>query len=99
MTHEAAQRDSLSLALPGIDSHRLDVRLLAPIDLAVSKLARFSDQDRSDILSLALHQDVHAAPLRLRAQEALAGYVGSVDRIRGSIEVACRILEGYRRLV
>jgi hypothetical protein len=96
--HEDAQKDSLSLTLPGVDAQRLDVRLLAPVDLAVSKLSCFSAQDRNDIVSLARHQHVRAAPLRLRAQQALAGYVGSTERIRGSIELACRILEDYRRL-
>lgn len=97
LMHEDAQQDSLSLALPGVDTGRLDVRLLAPVDLAVSKFSRFSTQDRSDLLSLARHQQVRAAPLRLRAEEALAGYVGSVERIRGSIDIACRILDDRER--
>jgi hypothetical protein len=34
-----------------------------------------------------------SAALRQRALEALAGHVGSVDRVRGSIEAVCRIVE------
>lgn len=98
LMHEDAQQDSLPLALPGVDAQRLDVRLLAPVDLAVSKLSRFSAQDRIDIVSLARHQDVRAAPLRLRAEQALAGYVGSIERLRGSIDIACRILEDHERV-
>lgn len=98
LMHEDAQQDSVPLALSGIDAKILDVRLLTPIDLAVSKLSRFSAQDRDDIVSLARHQHVRAAALRSRAEDALTGYVGSIDRIRGSIELACRILEDYARI-
>jgi hypothetical protein len=97
LMHEDAQADSLPLSLHGISAARLDVRLLAPLDLAVSKLSRFSQQDRNDILSLARHRSVHPAALRARAVEALAGYVGSTERIRGSIELACRIIADQER--
>jgi hypothetical protein len=93
LMHEDAHDDSIPLSLEGIDAGVLDVRLLAPIDLAVTKLSRFSERDRSDIASLVRHQHVSSAALRQRAQEALAGYVGNVDRVRGSIELACRIAE------
>ena len=99
LMHEDAHEDSISLSLNGIDAEILDVRLLAPLDLAVSKISGFSERDRSDIASLARHQDIGAAGLRQRAQEALGGYVGDMNRIRGSIELACRIvgdIEGRR---
>jgi len=97
LIHEDAQDDSIPLSLQGIDAGILDVRLLAPLDLAVSKLSRFSEGDRNDIASLARHQLIGSAGLRRRAQEALAGYVGSVDRARGSIELACRIVEDIEK--
>ena len=93
LMHEDAHEDSIPLSLDGIDAGVLDVRLLAPLDLAVSKLSRFSERDRSDIASLARHQHIGSAALRQRALDALAGYVGSIDRVRGSIELACRIIE------
>jgi len=97
LMHESAHDDSIPLSLEGINSGVLDVRLLAPLDLAVSKLSRFSERDRSDISSLALHQDLGSAALRRRALEALTGYVGSIERVRGSIELACRIVEDVER--
>lgn len=93
LMHEDARADSLPLSLEGIDPRVLDVRLLAPLDLAVSKISRFSEQDRTDIASLARHRNVRSAALRRRAHEALAGYVGNLDRVRGSIDLACRIVE------
>ena len=93
LMHEDAHDDSIPLSLDGIDAGVLDVRLLAPLDLAVSKLSRFAERDRSDIASLARHQHISSAGLRQRAQEALAGYVGDIERVRGSIELACRVVE------
>lgn len=97
LMHEDAQADSLPLALEGIDSQVLDVRLLAPLDLAVSKISAFSEQDRADIPSLARHQSLRSGDLRRRAQEALSGYVGDLDRVSGSIDLACRIVEDMER--
>lgn len=100
LMHEDAQDDSIPLPLEGIEAGVLEVRLLAPLDLAVSKIGRFTERDRGDIASLARYQLIGSAALRLRAQEALACYVGSLDRVRGSIESAFRIvedIEGRRR--
>lgn len=92
LLHEDAYQDSVPLALEGIDSSVLEVRLLSALDLAVSKLGRFSSQDRDDIVTLAHRKLVSSAPLRRRAEDALRGYVGDTGRVRGSIEAAVRIV-------
>jgi hypothetical protein len=71
--------------------------LLTPLDLAISKLSRFSEQDRSDIMSLVRHQHIRSAALRERAQQALCGFVGSVERVQGAIDLACRIISDAER--
>ena len=80
MVHEDAQRDPLPLILEGIDPKVLDVRILTPIDLAVSKLGRFSAQDRADIEALARRGLITAPALETRALEALGAYVGDTQR-------------------
>lgn len=97
LLHEDAYDDAEALALPGIDRAVLDVRLLTPLDLAVSKIGRFTDQDREDIAALARYGLITAAALRRRAREALAGYVGDTARVQSAIEMACRIVEDVRR--
>lgn len=97
LMHENAQEDSVPLTLTGVDGHRLDVRLLSPLDLAVSKLSRFSDQDRDDIVTLAQRKLIKATALRSRAEQALSGYVGSIERIQGNIAQACSIVEDTER--
>jgi len=97
LIHEDAHQDSVPLTLAGIDARRLDVRLLSPLDLAVSKLSRLSEQDRDDIVTLARRKLVKAAALRSRAGQALVGFVGSIERIQGNIARAGRIVEDTER--
>jgi Nucleotidyltransferase of unknown function (DUF6036) len=92
LIHEDAYRDSEPLALPGLEPEVLDVRLLTPTDLAVSKIGRLTSQDRDDIAALARRGLVHSASLRTRAEEAVDDFVGDTTRLRGNIETACRIV-------
>lgn len=96
LLHEDAHKDAQPVAFPGIDRKLIDVRVLAPIDLAVSKLSRFADQDREDILLLAREGLIDSAALRKRAEQSLGGYVGDLDPVRNSIAIACRLIESAR---
>jgi len=93
LLHEDAYDDSEALELPGIDARILEVRLLTPLDLAVSKLGCFHSQDRDDIETLARCGLLDAELLKSRAEEAVHGYVGDTSRVRGSIELAYRIVK------
>jgi hypothetical protein len=98
LLHEDSHDDSVPLTLPGVDPGIVDVRLLSPLDLAVSKIARLSDQDREDIAALARRGLITANGLRSRAEESMAGYVGDLDRLRNSIHIAINIVqEAHRR--
>ncbi|MBK7250096.1 MAG: hypothetical protein IPI06_04190 [Gammaproteobacteria bacterium] len=92
LLHEDAYEQSQALTLEGIDAQVLDVRLLSPLDLAVSKISRFSEQDREDIAALASLGLISSDTLRHRAEQALLNYVGDTTRVRGAIESACRIV-------
>lgn len=92
LMHEDAHVDSLPLTLPGIDPRVLDVRILTPLDLAVSKLGRFSGQDRADIAALARRGLIDTKSLESRATEALGSYVGDTSRLRGSIAAAKKLI-------
>ena len=92
LLHEDAHDDSWRLALSGIDI--VQVLVLQPVDLAISKLARFSEIDRGDILQLAKDGLITAAALRQRAEDALPGYVGNLVPLQTSIMLACRDIDG-----
>lgn len=96
LLHEDAYDDSQPIALPGVDATILDVRLLSPLDLAVSKLGRFSSQDRDDITALARHGLIDAERLRQRAEHALTACIGDTARLQASIDIACRITGNSR---
>jgi len=92
LLHEDAYEDSVPLALEGIDSTALQVRVVSALDLAVSKLGRFSGQDQEDITTLARHKLINSAALRRRADDALRSYLGDTTRIQGAIAVAVRVV-------
>lgn len=93
LIHEDAHADALPLEIEGVDRRMVDVRLFSPLDLAVSKLARFAAHDQDDIKALARAGLLRAAELRKRAHEALAGYVGGADSVRTSIDLACKLID------
>lgn len=93
LMHGNADDDALRVDIRDIDRTVLDVRVLTPLDLAVSKLARFSDQDRDDILLLARRKLIAAKALRKRAEEALGAYVGNTTAVSNTINIACRLVE------
>ena len=87
LMHEAYQDDAIELDL-GLE--RLRVRVLSPLDLAVSKLARFADNDREDVRALVEAGLVTAAALESRSREALAGFVGGASMVRANVDDAVR---------
>jgi hypothetical protein len=97
LMHEDAYDDSVPLTLKYIDASVLDVRLLSALDLAVSKVSRFSSLDRGDIIALAKHGLIKSAALRRRAEQAIENYIGNLDALRGALNLACRIVEDAER--
>lgn len=97
LLHGDAYEDAVPISLPGIDPRRLDVRLLTPLDLAVSKLSRYELHDQEDIRSLARAGLIDADALRRRAEQALPDYVGDVGRVRASIGLAERLVRAEPR--
>ncbi len=97
LIHEDAHDDSWQLKIDGVDSRKFDVRLFSPLDIAVSKLARYAEHDQADIAALARLSVFNSSDLRARAEEARrgydGGYVGDLKRIRASINLACRLVD------
>jgi uncharacterized nucleotidyltransferase DUF6036 len=97
LLHEQAHEDAVALSLEGIDPRVMEVRLLSPLDLAVSKVGRLSQVDRDDIALLVRRGLVDPAALRKRSEEAMADYIGDLTRLRNSIEIAFRIADDSAR--
>lgn len=73
LMHEDYTDDAIPLDM-GIEHIRLYV--LSPLDLAVSKIARFADNDKDDIAALVRLGLTDADEIEHRATSALAGYIG-----------------------
>ncbi len=79
LMHEDYLEDAIPLDL-GVEQIKLHV--LSPLDLAVSKIARFADNDKEDIAELVRQGLTSADDIEQRATSALGGYVGGLAMLR-----------------
>ncbi len=90
LLHENHDRDAVEWTGIGNEKRKIHLYVLSPLDLAVTKISRNSDQDREDILALASAGLFSADQLRNRAIEALGDYIGDRAPVMTSIELICR---------
>ncbi len=96
LIHDDAHEDSVPLHIEGINPAVLDVRLFSPLDLAVSKIARYADHDQADIASLAAHGLIDADEVKQRANEAAINYIGNLRSLETSIKLACDLVREHQ---
>ncbi len=89
LMHEDYQDDCVPVDIGG---KFLAVKVLSPVDLAVSKLARFAHNDQEDIAALAKHGIFNAAQIEQRAESALVGYIGNQTMLRLNLRDALSIV-------
>jgi hypothetical protein len=94
LMHEDYQDDAIPVDL---GTGRLRVRVLSPVDLAVSKVARLADCDRRDIEALARHGLVGPEDLEARARGALVNYVGGQAILLKKLDMAITIVRQAQR--
>lgn len=82
LMHEDYQHDAIPVP---IGTELVHVFVLSPLDLIVSKIARLSAPDKEDIQALISVFAISPADIQKRAEEALTGYVGNVDRLRRNL--------------
>ena len=81
--------------------HRFDnivLHVIDPVDLAVSKVERFSERDRSDIRALAEHGLIDPDVFVRRADEALSQYVGDLTFVRHNLADAMEMVTVAKNL-
>jgi len=92
LMHEDYLDDAIPVDL-GVDQLRLHV--LSPVDLAVSKIARFADNDKEDIAALVRLGLTTAGEIEQRATSALPGYVGGqamlLANLRDAVALARKV--------
>lgn len=90
LIHEDFEMDSREWTGIGNEGRKVELRVFSPVDLAVSKIGRFSPRDREDIKAIAAEGLVNANQLRSRANQALLNFVGNKRALLTSIDLACR---------
>lgn len=91
LMHEDYTKDAIPLKDANSDP-RIQIFVLTPLDLAVSKLSRFNDNDKADITALADAGLITSDTLEQRAEEAIGGYIGNPDFLRCNIRDALKII-------
>lgn len=94
LIHEDYQRDSVPVEL-GLKY--IAVRVLSPVDLAVSKISRLADPDKEDIHDLVYAELTSAAEIESRAEEALSYFIGNTSSLRFNIRDALEIARSAER--
>lgn len=102
LMHEDYEEDIVPYSETVIDGMRsntgnriIQLYCLAPIDLALSKIARYSEQDVEDILELAARHYFTADALKNRALEALGYYIGNIISVENSIHLICEKIKQH----
>ena len=95
--HEDHEEDAVAVELKEFTGKNVQLYLLSPVDLAVSKIARFEGPDQEDIAALAQSKLIDPKAIAQRAEEAMSYYVGSLDRVRSNLRDALKIIEDTQR--
>jgi hypothetical protein len=86
--HEDYQKDAVYIGAVG----GLQLWVLAPLDLAVSKLTRWQNHDRRDVRLLAEQGLIVAGELKRRAREAARGAIGNLPAFFASLNEALTLV-------
>jgi Nucleotidyltransferase of unknown function (DUF6036) len=90
------QEDYQDRAMPmAMTAPGFDLKILAPVDLVISKLGRFAEHDQKDIESLIEKNLVNPLEFKKLANDALKTYVGNTRSIEISIDLVLGIFRSH----
>jgi hypothetical protein len=93
-TFALMHEDYLDDALPvPLGTGLIQVYVLSPIDLVISKIARLAGPDAEDIAGVISRFNIRAEAIQQRAEEALGGYVGNTDYLRMNLREVLKMAE------
>jgi len=71
---------------------RFKLKVLSPLDLAVTKIGRFLGNDADDIVALTRHGLLSADEVEERAREAIGYYIGDTTRVEYNLRDALELI-------
>ena len=93
LMHPDAEEDAIFVAQS--PDKQFDILVLSPVDLAVSKLGRYADNDQRDIQELYTDRLITPQALETRAAAAMRYYVGNVGQVHHNTITALQNM-GYQ---
>lgn len=102
LMHENYLQDAIRVP---IDGDLIEVFVLSPVDLIVSKIARLSGPDLGDIESIIKTLRITPEEIEQRATEAMTGYVGGISNVKMNLQGvlklarACQPVKARRKSV
>jgi hypothetical protein len=88
LMHEDYLRDAIRVP---IDGDLIELFVLSPVDLIVSKIARLSGPDLGDIESIIKTLQITPTEIEQRATEALSGYVGGMSNVKMNLQEVLKL--------
>jgi hypothetical protein len=86
LMHPDAENDAIFVAQS--PDHKFDILVLSPLDLAVSKLGRYADNDKDDIQELYESRLLSPKDLEVRTAEAMLYFVGDLGQVHHNLTLA-----------
>lgn len=84
LMHEDYLDNALEIPFEEIEKHNIKIKpyVISPLDLAVSKLARYSESDRNDILDMFEKGLFNLEDFEKKAKEAIDYYIGNPNFVQ-----------------
>jgi Nucleotidyltransferase of unknown function (DUF6036) len=94
LMHEDYQEDAIAIDL-GVE--QMHIYVLSPVDLAVSKISRFAENDQEDIVALVGAGLTNADEIEKRALEAIDYYIGDLSRLKSNLRDAVKLARDTKK--
>jgi len=96
LMHPDFEKDAYCVEGSEFQDPRIQLYVIAPVDLALSKIARLEDNDKEDIAELARHDLIDPKALEDRAAIAMDYYIGDQSMLRLNLKEAADIARTAR---
>lgn len=91
LMHPDFEKDAYRVEGDEFQDSKIELHIIAPVDLALSKIARLEENDKEDIAALARHNLIDPTSLEDRAAIAMDYYIGDQSMLRLNLKEAVDI--------
>ena len=96
LMHPDFEKDAYRVEGSEFQDPKIQLYVIAPVDLVLSKIARFEDNDKEDIAELARHGLIDPKALEDRAAMAMDFYIGDQSMLLLNLKEAADIARAAR---